>query len=1310
MLRTFFSVLLLALTMLPGVFGQVSDSDSVASQLLRQLGNQDTDTGQMKIYWDLTQHFFYSDASLSREYASQSYLLAKQSGTVAEQCNSLRLVGSTLVNEGHYLPAVDTLYLALLLSPVVDANQIEIHTSLGITYQHLYDYEAALYHYQESIRLSEELDKPRLGVPAWRYLASLYTQRGEYAPALSKAKEARIRADRFQWPEMQAYIDKDLAFIFMQLGQLDSAMTSVQRAIELTEKANDFPYIASDVYVKLSLIYAAQAYYEAAIQAAEKARSLALSTHAKPVLIRAEIALAAAWRELHAYDLAKVHAHEALAIARETKWVDEEIASMELLVDLHRRTGDYQQAFEYQNKVVALRDTHFQQERILLRSLTSKQGERAHQQAHQFELEAQIKNDAELIRKNKAFGISMALFFLLIVAAMYLMYRAKPLHYGNAFAPIHFTDEEKKLRISFIRRASLFFLVLTIPLLGHYIVWGPPALIAVHLFFSMLLISAHLLARRGKIDATIYGTILTSYPIIAAIPIWTGPLNAVVITHIAVFLAINYVSQHNLQRVLNVLFLLLAFFADYYIAHHAITPVIGNHAGLEFMLGIISIAIIVLSMVNINISTNRFKYALYKSNRFLSEIADLNPHFIFAKDREGRFSFVNAAMENAYGLKKGEMIGKTDADIRPGFEWNQQFLADDKEVMNAGVAIHRKEEKMIDQYAQEKWVETYKQPLLNAAGAIVGLLGVSVDHTARKFAEEEQRKSEKKYRDIFEHGHQGILIYDYEDQELVDCNSRALEIYGCQSLGEMKSLKLIEWLAPVQLSGETAEAWYKRHETMLVESGTIHYTMLARKLNGEQFVASETAIKDFAGDGKHIGFFLSDITENYRTQQEVLERKMIYEALIEHAFDGIDICEIKDTWNPAQPFESRLVVRNEVLEKMLHRVGEDTFMNMDLLLNQRGHTLLPNKDSRLARTPYLNEIGEKHSMEFDRKITLPNNEYVEFSVVLHLIRVGKKQLLIRFVRDITLERYQQAVIQQQLKDLNQKNIQLQKYIESNLNLENFAYLASHDLKSPIRTIVSFTQLLERKLKGRLSQDEKEYLKFIVSASQNMQKLINDLLAYSRVNTTKLHVIPIHVNSLLQQVCVDLRAEIKEKSAIVKWEEMPSDFAGDEIKLRQLFQNLIGNALKFTPADRKPQVVIRGVGRDTEWEFSIQDNGIGIDEEYLENIFLLFRRLHSDMEYEGTGIGLALCKKVVEQHDGEIWVESTLGVGTTFFFRIPRKQITGGANGRPMVQKQTNQIVRTTSGERLTPTNGISTFTGDNGHITLSAEPETDTPA
>lgn len=137
MLRTFFSLLLLALTMLPGVFGQVSDSDSVASQLLRQLGNQDTDTGQMKIYWDLTQHFFYSDASLSREYASQSYLLAKKSGTVADQCNSLRLVGSTLVNEGYYLPAVDTLYLALLLSPVVDANQIEIHTSLGITYQHL---------------------------------------------------------------------------------------------------------------------------------------------------------------------------------------------------------------------------------------------------------------------------------------------------------------------------------------------------------------------------------------------------------------------------------------------------------------------------------------------------------------------------------------------------------------------------------------------------------------------------------------------------------------------------------------------------------------------------------------------------------------------------------------------------------------------------------------------------------------------------------------------------------------------------------------------------------------------------------------------------------------------------------------------------------------------------------------------------------------------------------------------------------------------------------------------------------------------
>lgn len=243
-------------------------------------------------------------------------------------------------------------------------------------------------------------------------------------------------------------------------------------------------------------------------------------------------------------------------------------------------------------------------------------------------------------------------------------------------------------------------------------------------------------------------------------------------------------------------------------------------------------------------------------------------------------------------------------------------------------------------------------------------------------------------------------------------------------------------------------------------------------------------------------------------------------------------------------------------------------------------------------------------------------------------------------------------IERQLAELNEKNQELERYFESNSQLENFAYIASHDLKAPIRTIVSFSQLLERNLGENIDSESKEYLDFVISASRNMRDLIDDLLDYSKVNSQENDVDEVDISGLLAAISSEIQVTIKENNASIIWEDLPTIDA-DLIKLKQLFQNLITNAIKFQKVGVKPVVQIKSIETDTHWQFSVSDNGIGVKEEYFDDIFKLFKKLHSNESFEGTGLGLAICRKIVDQHEGEIWIESKFGEGTTFHFTLKK---------------------------------------------------------
>lgn len=220
----------------------------------------------------------------------------------------------------------------------------------------------------------------------------------------------------------------------------------------------------------------------------------------------------------------------------------------------------------------------------------------------------------------------------------------------------------------------------------------------------------------------------------------------------------------------------------------------------------------------------------------------------------------------------------------------------------------------------------------------------------------------------------------------------------------------------------------------------------------------------------------------------------------------------------------------------------------------------------------------------------------------------------------------------------------------NEELEQFAYVASHDLQEPLRIVISYVQLLARKYEGQLDEDADLFIHFATDAAMRMKTLISDLLDYSRLGTRGKPFSAVDMNRVLENVLHDLSLSIQENAAKITFDELPT-IMGDDVQMSQLLQNLIGNALKFR-GEAAPQIHIGASQMGNDYQFSVADNGIGIDLQYVDRIFAIFQRLHTMEEYPGTGIGLAISKKIVERHNGRIWVESELGEGTTMHFTIP----------------------------------------------------------
>ncbi len=303
-----------------------------------------------------------------------------------------------------------------------------------------------------------------------------------------------------------------------------------------------------------------------------------------------------------------------------------------------------------------------------------------------------------------------------------------------------------------------------------------------------------------------------------------------------------------------------------------------------------------------------------------------------------------------------------------------------------------------------------------------------------------------------------------------------------------------------------------------------------------------------------------------------------------------------------------------------------------------------------VRTPPEHLTADNHAIEElrERGVCTPyEKEYIRkdgtrvWVLIADALIPGPEEQILAFVLDITERKRAEE-------EINKINKELER---SNMDLQQFAYIASHDLQEPLRMISSYLQLIERRYKDKLDDDANDFINFAVDGAVRLQSLISGLLEFSRVKTHGKSFGIVRVKNVVDDVCKDLNLFINETGAVIEYGNLP-DITGDDIQIGRIFQNLLQNAIKFRMKGVPPRVTITAEHRGSEYIFSVKDNGIGIEKQYYDKIFMIFQRLHSREEYSGTGIGLAVCKRIVERHGGKIWVESIFGEGSSFYFTIP----------------------------------------------------------
>jgi len=501
-----------------------------------------------------------------------------------------------------------------------------------------------------------------------------------------------------------------------------------------------------------------------------------------------------------------------------------------------------------------------------------------------------------------------------------------------------------------------------------------------------------------------------------------------------------------------------------------------------------------------------------------------------------------------------------------------------------------------------------------------GITNIRLTESERRAAKT-IKESEEKYRQLFDEMISGFALHEIiQDDHGIPFDYRFISVNPAfERQTGLKAKDVVGKTAREVLPG-TEKHWIDNYGKVALEGRTMEFENYSSDLNSYFRVSAFSPKKGF------FAVIFENITKRIISEKELQTSKEKLDLALDNANIGIFTWDIRNS----------LFEWDDRIGRMFGIDGEGIQSNFEEFEKH----IYEEDISHFNRAIQKALDGDDHlDTIFRTRLLSGEMKYIDAKARVEKDNQGKAVKMTGVCLDIT------AMKETTEKTLFKLNEDL---LRSNRELEQFAYVASHDLQEPLRMVSSFTQLLSARYKDKLDQQAHEFISFAVDGAQRMQRLINDLLQYSRIQTRGKSLVMINMNDILNQTLHNLGIRIREKKAVVTYDTLPEVFA-DDGQMLQLFQNLIENGIKF--CDKNPKVHIGVAEENDQFIFSVHDNGIGIEPQYFERIFQIFQRLHLKDEYGGTGIGLAICKRIVERHGGKIWVESGNGKGTIFKFTI-----------------------------------------------------------
>jgi PAS domain S-box-containing protein len=600
-------------------------------------------------------------------------------------------------------------------------------------------------------------------------------------------------------------------------------------------------------------------------------------------------------------------------------------------------------------------------------------------------------------------------------------------------------------------------------------------------------------------------------------------------------------------------------------------------------------------------------------NRSLIE-ASVDPFVTIGPD--GKITDVNNSTETVTGYTRDEIIGTDFSDY---FTEPEKARVGYKQVFQEG---------LVRNYELEiKHKDGHLTPVVynasvykNGYGEVIGVFAAARDITERKRNEKEIKIASNYNRSLIEASIDPLVTIG-PDGKITDVNNSSEAVTGF-SREELIGTDFSDYFT----EPDKARDGYKQ---VFQEGFVRNYPLNIQNKNGHTTPVLYNASVYRDEDGEVIGVFAAarDITERKKAGRELKLAVKYNRSLIDASLDPLVTIgpdgKITDVNNSTE------AVTGYSREQIIGTDFSDYFT-----------------EPEMAKEGYQKVFREGFVRDYELKIKHKNGHItpVLYNASVYHDDNGEVIGVFAAARDITERKKAEEMLKLNISEL----------ARSNAELEQFAYVSSHDLQEPLRMIGSYLQLLERRYQGQLDDKADKYIHFAVDGAARMQHLINDLLEFSRVTTRAKELEVTDVESVYNQVLINLEVSIKENNVVITHDPLPVVMA-DDIQLTQVFQNLISNAIKFRGED-DPKIHIGVVRKSDQWLFSVLDNGIGIDSKHKDRIFEVFKRLHKRRDYPGTGIGLSICKKIVERHSGDIWVESELGLGSVFYFTLPVKEV------------------------------------------------------